>query len=117
MKGAVADARYAKRLGYRMKSLVDAQPARPMNAVFTPTAAELTKAQAQLFARLVFEADSVTNVAHQLGYFETIGSLDVFQEAPARIAKVTVEDIAAAARRILAASNRTVGYFDPVPVA
>ena len=81
------------------------------------TPAELTKAQAQLFARLVFEADSVTNIAHQLGYFETIGSLDVFQEAPARIAKVTVEDIAAAARRILAASNRTVGYFDPVPVA
>jgi zinc protease len=81
------------------------------------TPAELAKAQAQLFARLVFESDSVTNIAHQLGYFETIGSLDVFQEAPPRIAKVTLDDIAAAAGRILSPSNRTVGYFDPVPVA
>ena len=31
------------------------------------TPAELTKAQAQLHARLVFESDSVTNIAHQLG--------------------------------------------------
>src|SRR5207249_4168430 len=34
--------------------------------------AELMKAKAQLKARLVFESDSVTNIAHQLGYFETI---------------------------------------------
>src|SRR5205814_4993476 len=31
------------------------------------TAAELARAQAQLKARLVFESDSVTNIAHQLG--------------------------------------------------
>ena len=36
------------------------------------TAPELAKAKAQLRARLVFESDSVTNIAHQLGYFETI---------------------------------------------
>jgi len=80
------------------------------------TPAELAKAQAQLHARLVFESDSVTNIAHQLGYFETIGCLDVFQEAPARIAKVTLDEIASAARRILSASNRTIGYFEPLPV-
>jgi predicted Zn-dependent peptidase len=58
----------------------------------------------------------VTNIAHQLGYFETIGSLDAFTEAPARIAAVSLDDVAAAARRVLVASNRTVGYFDPLPV-
>jgi zinc protease len=80
------------------------------------TAAELTKAKAQLRARLVFDNDSVTNIAHQLGYFETIGSLDAFTEAPSRIAAVTPDEVAAAAGRVLAPSNRTVGYFDPLPI-
>jgi zinc protease len=80
------------------------------------TPAELAKAKAQLRARLVFESDSVTNIAHQLGYFETIASVDTFSEAPSRIAGVTLDGVAAAARRVLAGSNRTVGYFDPVPV-
>ena len=35
-------------------------------------AAEVARAKRQLRARLVFENDSVTNIAHQLGYFETI---------------------------------------------
>lgn len=35
-KGAAADARYAKALGYRMKSLVDPSHARAINTVFTP---------------------------------------------------------------------------------
>ena len=45
VKGAVADARYAKNLGYRMKSLVDPSHARAINAVFTPSAAELGHAK------------------------------------------------------------------------
>jgi citrate lyase subunit beta/citryl-CoA lyase len=45
LKGAAADARYAKRLGYRMKSLVDPAHARAINAVFTPSKAELAKAR------------------------------------------------------------------------
>jgi citrate lyase subunit beta/citryl-CoA lyase len=44
-KGAVADARYAKQLGYRMKSLVDPSHASAVNAVFTPSPAELAKAR------------------------------------------------------------------------
>jgi len=81
------------------------------------TSAELDAAKRQLRARLVFEGDSVTNIAHQLGYFETIGCLSAYTEAPARIAAVTLEAVADAARRTLVASNRTVGYFDPTPVA
>ena len=45
VKGAVADARYAKRLGYRMKSVVDPSHARAINAVFTPSARELAHAR------------------------------------------------------------------------
>jgi len=45
LKGAVADARYAKRLGYRMKSLVDPSHARAINAVFTPSKPEIAKAK------------------------------------------------------------------------
>src|SRR5262245_7160839 len=74
---------------------------------------ELAKAKAQLRARLVFDNDSVTNIAHQLGYFETISSVDYFTATPAHIARVTAAEVASAAARILQASNRTIGWFDP----
>jgi citrate lyase subunit beta/citryl-CoA lyase len=45
VKGALADARYARRLGYRMKSLVDPSHARAINAAFTASASELAKAR------------------------------------------------------------------------
>ena len=44
------------------------------------TPAELAKARTQLRARLVFDADSVTDIAHQLGYFETIASWRAYHE-------------------------------------
>jgi zinc protease len=79
------------------------------------TEAELAKAKAQLRARLVFDSDSVTNIAHQLGYYETIASVDLFTSAPSRIAAVTLEEAAAAARTVFAAANRTIGTFEPTP--
>jgi citrate lyase subunit beta/citryl-CoA lyase len=36
VRGAVADAKWAQRMGYRMKSLVDPGHAKPLNKVFTP---------------------------------------------------------------------------------
>jgi zinc protease len=81
------------------------------------TPAELTKAKAQLKARLVFDNDSVTNIAHQLGYFETIASVEVFRELMPRIAAVTLDEVATTARTVFCASNRTVGWFDPSPLA
>ncbi|HEX3704716.1 MAG TPA: pitrilysin family protein [Vicinamibacterales bacterium] len=80
------------------------------------TAAELAKAKAQLKARLVFDGDSVTNIAHQLGYFETIATATLFLNAPAAIAAVTLDEVAAAARAVLTDANRTIGWFDPLPV-
>jgi zinc protease len=81
------------------------------------TETELERAKAQLRARLVFDDDSVTNIAHQIGYFETIGSLDVFTDLWPRIQAVTAEDVGDVARTMLRDSNRTVGWFDPEPVA
>ena len=43
VKGAVADARHARRLGYRMKSLVDPSHARAINKVFTPDLSKAAK--------------------------------------------------------------------------
>jgi predicted Zn-dependent peptidase len=78
------------------------------------TDAELAKAKAQLRARLVFDSDSVTNIAHQLGFFDTIADVGVIANAPASIAGVTLEQVADAARATLADSNRTIGWFDPL---
>jgi zinc protease len=74
---------------------------------------ELTKAKNQLRARLVFENDSVTNLGHQLGYFETVATHEIYQDAPARIAEVDRDSVNRVAGRYLAADRRTVGWFDP----
>jgi zinc protease len=78
------------------------------------TDADLTKAKRQLKARLVFDNDSITNIAHQLGYFETIAGVDTFLTLQQRIAAVTIEDVAAAAAATLRDANRTIGWFDPL---
>ncbi len=46
VEGAVREARYARRLGYRSKSLVRPDHARPLNLALTPDAAELQRARA-----------------------------------------------------------------------
>ncbi len=74
---------------------------------------ELVRAQAQLQARLVFDADSITNIAHQLGYFDVVGGAAVFPALPQSIMSATVEDVAAIAARMLTTDNRTIGRFEP----
>jgi zinc protease len=78
------------------------------------TEPELTKVRAQLRARFVYDSDSVTDIAHQLGYFETLGGWRSYQELIPRLATVTVEDVNLAARRYLGGDNRTIGWFEPV---
>jgi zinc protease len=79
-----------------------------------PTPDETRRAQRQLRARLVFETDRVSNIAHQLGYYQTIASWRRFPELAARVDAVTMEQVAEAAARRLAPANRTVGWFDPI---
>ena len=74
---------------------------------------EVTKAKSQLRARLVFENDSVTNLGHQLGYFETVASRDIYEDAPAQIARVTRDEVERVAARYLRNDKRTVGWFNP----
>lgn len=45
-EGAVQEARYARRLGYRCKSLVRPEHAAPLNSVLTPSTQELARAHA-----------------------------------------------------------------------
>ena len=78
------------------------------------TEAELDRAKRQLWARLVFENESVTNIAHQIGFFQTVASLDLYTSLPARIRAVTTEDVTNAARTYLVPSNRTIGWFEPL---
>jgi zinc protease len=79
------------------------------------TAAELDKVKNQLRARLVFDNDSVTNIAHQIGYFETVARWDLYPSLLPRIQALTLEEVNAAAARRLRGSNRTIGWFDPAP--
>jgi zinc protease len=79
------------------------------------TANELQKAKNQLRARLVFEQDSITNIAHQLGYFQTISTWRFYPSIPQRIEAVTLDEVAAAAADRLKPSNRTIGWFEPLP--
>jgi predicted Zn-dependent peptidase len=61
----------------------------------------------------VFDAGSVTDLAHQLGYFATIASWRDWTTIGERLAAVTPEAIHAAARKYLVADNRTIGIFEP----
>ena len=63
----------------------------------------------------MFESDSGTNIAHQLGYFQTIATVDLYHRSWDAIAGVTLEAVARAAASCLRASNRTVGWFKPLP--
>jgi zinc protease len=80
------------------------------------TEAELTKVRTQLRARFVYDSDSVTDIAHQLGYFETIASWRDYHDLIPRLATVTLDQVNAAARKYLRGDNRTVGWFEPTEV-
>ena len=80
------------------------------------TEAELQKARNQLRARLVFENDSITNIGHQLGYFQTIGDWRMYPALRERIDAVTVSEVAAVASARLKTSSRTIGWLEPLPV-
>jgi zinc protease len=78
------------------------------------TARELDKAKAQLRARFVYDLDGVTDIAHQLGYFETIGSWRDALSLGDRLAAVTVPDVLDAVRETFVPANRTIGWFEPL---
>ncbi len=78
-----------------------------------PRPQEVSRVLAQLKARFVFDAGSVTDLAHQLGYFATIASWRDWETVGDRLSAVTPEAIHAVARRYLTEDNRTIGIFEP----
>ena len=75
---------------------------------------EVARAKRQLRARLVFETDSVTNIAHQLGYFDTVAGPGYLEALASRVQAVTAAQVTDVAARRLARDKRTVGWFQPV---
>jgi zinc protease len=94
-----------------VESVVLAEIERLRTGGITPD--ELTKVHAQLRARFVYDGDSVTDIAHQIGYFDTIASWSAYHSLRERLDAVTVEHVHAAVTRYLAPSNRTIGWFEP----
>jgi zinc protease len=77
------------------------------------TPEELKKVHAQLRARFVYDGDSVTDIAHQIGYFETISTWWAYHALRNRLDEVTPEQAHAAAVKYLVPANRTIGWFEP----
>jgi zinc protease len=94
---------------------IEQAAAEALDAIVTAGATddEVARARRQLHARMVFEGDSVTNIAHQAGYFHTIGALEAYDALPARLAAVTADDVRRVAGACLRPAVRTVGYFRP----
>ena len=66
---------------------------------------EVARAKRQLRARLVFETDSVTNIAHQIGYFETVTGPGFFETIRPAVPAVTTAQVADVARKRLTAGR------------
>ena len=70
------------------------------------------KVRAQLRARFVYDSDSVTDIAHQLGLLRDDRHLaGGASTCIPRLDTVTLDEVNAAAARYLAADNRTIGAF------
>jgi len=80
--------------------------------------ADVERAKAQIAAKLVFESASVTDLAHQLGFFDTVGGADAwraFFRLPAAVKKVTTADVKRVAAKYWTSDARTVGWYLPPP--
>ncbi len=75
--------------------------------------AEFEKAFNQLKAKLSYEDESVTEQAHQLGYYETISSYKLYYSLLDSLNQVKREDIKRVAEKYLNEDLRTVGWYIP----
>lgn len=77
------------------------------------TANELRKAKNQVLSSLAFEAERITHIGHQLGYFATIATLEELDTVARRIEAVDAAAVQQAAQATLQSDNRTVGWVVP----
>lgn len=78
-----------------------------------PSARDLRKAKNQLRAMVVFQSDSVTELAHQIGYYHTIHDVSFFEDFLDRIEDVTADRVRETAEKIFHRTNRVVGRYVP----
>ena len=80
------------------------------------TAGELARAITQTEATFIYQNDSVSGQANDLGAYAVIGLPHYRATYLNKIRAVTAADIQRAAKTYFTADNRTVAYFDPQPV-
>ncbi len=76
---------------------------------------DIGRSKNQLLARHAFDNESVTDMAHQLGFFETLGDHHLGSGMPDRVRAVTVDDVARLVRARAGETHRTVGLLLPAP--
>jgi zinc protease len=72
---------------------------------------ELRKAKNQIRATVVFQSDSVTELAHQIGYFHTVRDVSFFEGFLDRVEEVSAEEVRSLAERLFRPAGRTVGIY------
>lgn len=83
----------------------------------SPDERALRKAKNQLLAALAFEDEGITQIAHQLGYFNTIARYQLLADLPSRIEAVTADDVRTVSAARWRPSARTVGWFRPQEIS
>jgi zinc protease len=81
-------------------------------------AAELERIRTGLIANKVYELDSVSGQAMQIGMFESIGlGWPLLDQYVDKLSAITPAQIQAVARKYLITDNLTVAVLDPQPLA
>jgi zinc protease len=76
---------------------------------------DLSRSRNQFQARYALESESVTDIAHLLGYFETIGGHRLGLDLPRRVRAVSGDAVVRLARSRLGETRRSVGLLRPAP--
>ncbi len=74
---------------------------------------ELARAKSRVEADFVFQSDSVTSQARQIGYWAMVDDWRYLATYVDRIRALTAEDIQRVARKYLVTDSRTIGQFVP----
>src|SRR5690606_19588174 len=79
--------------------------------------AELERVKAQIISGIVYQQDSISSQANQIGRMEAIGrSWEEADQLADKLAQITPEQIQAVARKYLVPSRKTVTVLQPQPL-
>ncbi|NPU95226.1 MAG: insulinase family protein [Gammaproteobacteria bacterium] len=82
-----------------------------------PTPDELERVRAQILSGEIYQQDSISSQANQIGRMEAIGrSWEEGDQFASKLARVTPEQIQAVARKYLVPAHKTVTVLKPLPL-